>query len=152
MVTKRLCIVPCGKRKIWDDNPNAGPTPARKVYTGVFSRTCIMYAEKFCENYVILSAKYGFFYPWEKVPGPYNVTFNDPSTRPISIAKLIRQAREKGLFSYNEYVVLGGKNYVNIVKRVFKGKNILVPLSGEKGMGSMIKKIINSIKNNNPLC
>ena len=57
MAGKRLCIVPCGKRKIWDEKPNAGPTPARKTYTGVFARTCIMYAEKFCQDYVIPPAK-----------------------------------------------------------------------------------------------
>lgn len=29
-----FCMTPCGRRKIWDVNPNAGPTPAEKVYTG----------------------------------------------------------------------------------------------------------------------
>jgi hypothetical protein len=30
-----LIILPCGKRKIWDDYADAGTTPARDAYTGV---------------------------------------------------------------------------------------------------------------------
>lgn len=33
-----LCIVPCGTKKIWDENPNAGPTLAKDVYIGPFAK------------------------------------------------------------------------------------------------------------------
>jgi len=42
---KTLCIVPCGKAKIWDKNPKAGPTMAKQVYTGPFAKKCQEYAE-----------------------------------------------------------------------------------------------------------
>ncbi|HNS79734.1 MAG TPA: hypothetical protein PKM17_13890, partial [Syntrophorhabdus sp.] len=45
-----LCIVPCGKRKIWDKNPNAGFVKAKDVYIGHFSIKCKEYAEKFYAN------------------------------------------------------------------------------------------------------
>ena len=35
---KTLCIVPCGKKKIWDDNPNAGPTKARESLHRTFRK------------------------------------------------------------------------------------------------------------------
>jgi len=138
----RLCIVPCGMRKIWHINPNAGPTKARRAYIGAFSMACIEYAEKFYpESYVILSAKYGFLYPDEVVPGPYNVTFKDPSTNPISIEELRKQAEKKRLMEYDEIVVIAGKSYVKIVKEVFKGKKVITPLSRFTNMGSMISAL-----------
>ena len=99
----RLCVVPCGSLKIWDKYPNAGPTKAKDAYIGPFVKTCIEYAEKFYPGtYVILSAKYGFLFPDEVIPGNYNVTFNDPSTDPITIEELRRQAEQKGLMKYDE--------------------------------------------------
>ena len=44
---ENLCIVPCGKRKIWDSKPNLTTVKAKCAYTGVFSLKCIEYAEKF---------------------------------------------------------------------------------------------------------
>jgi len=138
----KLCVVPCGSRKIWDVNPNAGPTKARDMYIGSFAKACREYAEKFYpDSYVILSAKYGFLFPDDVIPGPYNVTFNDPSTNPISVEELRRQAEEKGLTKYDEIVVIAGSNYVNIVRKVFKDKRVITPLSGLGGMGNMISAL-----------
>lgn len=44
---KTLYIVACEKRKIWDKNPNAGPTKAECVYIGSFDKRCIKYAKRF---------------------------------------------------------------------------------------------------------
>ncbi len=143
----KLCIVPCGKQKIWDKDPNAGPTKARDVYIGPFAKKCIEYAEKFYPNsYVILSAKYGFLFPDEIVPENYNVTFNDPKTNPITVEELRKQAERKGLMNYDEIVVLAGSNYVEIVKKVFTGKRVITPLRGLEGMGSMMSAIKKAIR------
>ena len=109
---RTLCVVPCGKAKIWDKYPKAGPREAREVYTGSFAKKCREYAERFYgEEYVILSAKYGFLRPDEVIEGTYNVSFNDPKSKPIGVRALKEQAREKGLLGYERIVVLGGKNY-----------------------------------------
>ena len=143
----KLCIVPCGNMKIWDVNPQAGPSRARDAYIGPFAKACIEYAEKFYPNsYVILSAKYGFLFPDEVIPGPYNVTFNDPSTNPISVEELKRQAEEKGLMEYDEIVVVAGSNYVNMVRRVFRGKKVVAPLVGLVGMGLMISALKRAVR------
>lgn len=60
---KTLCIVACGKRRIWDKNPNAGPTKAEYVYIDLLAKKCIKYAKKFYPfSQCILSAKYDFLF------------------------------------------------------------------------------------------
>ena len=115
----KLCVVPCGSFKIWDRNPDAGPTKAKDVYIGPFAKTCIEYAEKFYPNsYVILSAKHGFLFPDEIIPENYNVTFNDPKTNPISVEELRKQAERKGLMKYDEIVVVAGRSYDEVIMRI----------------------------------
>ena len=143
----RLCVVPCGSRKTWDKNPDAGPAKARDTYIGPFAKTCIEYAEKFYSNsYVILSAKYGFLFPDEIIPEKYNVTFNDPNTNPTSVEELRKQAERKGLTKYDEIVVVAGSEYVKIVRKVFAGKRIITPLKGFGGMGPMISAMKKAIR------
>lgn len=142
-----LCIIPCGDKKIWDKKPNLGPQKARDVYIGPFATKCREYAEQFYpSSWVILSAKYGFLFPEDIVPGPYNVSFNKKSTNPIPVKELRYQAERKGLFKYEKIVVLGGKKYTQIVKEVFSNKEIYVPLSGCRGIVDMMGKLNDAIK------
>ncbi|OUM87621.1 MAG: hypothetical protein BAA01_04950 [Bacillus thermozeamaize] len=57
---KRLCIVPCGSKKVWDKAPSIGATEARHAYIGTFHKACQQYALQFFSDWVILSAKYVF--------------------------------------------------------------------------------------------
>lgn len=149
---KILCIVPCGDRKIWKKNPNAGPTKAKYVYIGPYAKKCIEYAEKFyTSSWCILSAKYGFLFPDEIIEGPYNVSFNNKNTNPISLNELSNQIIEKRLNTFDRVVVLGGKNYVNMVKAVFHQKEIYTPLANCQGIGYMIGKLKDSIQKGVPL-
>jgi len=151
---KTLCIVPCGDRKIWDEEPNAGPTKAKYVYIGPYAKKCIEYAEKFCSSscssWCILSAKYGFLFPDDIVPEPYNVTFKKKDTNPITVDELSKQAKEKGLILYDKIIVLGGENYSKVIKEVFCGKDIYEPLNGLK-IGQRINKLNDAIKRGVPL-
>ena len=123
------------------------PTKAEDAYIGPFARTCIEYAKKFYpDSYVILSAKYGFLFPDEVIPENYDVTFKDPKTNPISVGELRRQAIKKGLMRYKEIVVIGGREYVDIAKKVFKGKRIITPLQGLGGIGRMISAMNSAIR------
>lgn len=145
-------FVSCGQRKIWDKVPNAGPTRAKDAYIGPFARMCIKYAERFYPNsYVILSAKYGFMFPDEVIPGNYNITFRDPSTNPITVEELKMQAKRKGLDRYDEIVVIGGKRYVEIVRECFPGKKIAAPLQGIGRMGRMISAMKRAIRSGKQL-
>jgi hypothetical protein len=95
-----LCIIPCGKRKIWDKHPEAGPTKTKNVYIGPFAASCRRYAE-----WCIISAKHGFLFPEDVVPGPYEFTFSKPKTNPITIGELKTQATKKGLEKYQSIIV-----------------------------------------------
>lgn len=149
---KTICIVPCGNKKIWDVSPDAGPTPAKNVYVGGFASKCQEYARAFYpDSYFILSAKYGFLRPEEIVPNKYNVTFKKPSTNPITIPELIYIAQQKGLFNADRIIVMAGKDYAQIVKRVFPAKEIVEPLLGCKGNGYMMHKIKMVLLNMSPI-
>lgn len=142
-----LCIVPCGNRKIWDKKPNEGSTRARDAYIGPFAKKCRQYAERFYpSSWCILSAKYGFLFPDDIIQGPYNVNFNDKGTNPITINELSNQLMENGLNNFDKIVVLGGKNYVNMIKAVFRIKNIYAPLSDCQGIGYMMGKLNEAIR------
>jgi hypothetical protein len=147
-----LCIVPCGKKKIWDEIPNAGPTKAKNVYIGPFAKKCREYAENFYpNNWIIISAKYGLLKPDDIVPGQYDVSFNNKKSITISIEELKNQANEKNLVKYDKIIVLGGKNYIDVINKIFSQNTIYNPLSGCKGIGYMMGKLKNSINNDKVL-
>jgi len=89
-------------------------------------------------------------FPDEIVPGNYNVTCKNKSQR-ISIEELSKQVAEKGLDKFDRIVVLGGKCYVDIVKEVFRGKEIHAPLIDCRGIGEMMKKINEAVQKGIPL-
>jgi len=122
------------------------------VYVGPFAKKCREYATRFyLSSWCILSAKYGFLLPNYIVPGPYNVSFNDWKTNPITIKELSVQVKEKVLGNHERIVILGGKNYVEMANEVFSSKEILSPLSDCKGIGYMMGKLNDSIKRGVPL-
>ena len=146
-----LCIVPCSGKKIWDKYPYIGAVRARDAYIGPLTRIAIRYAERFHRgSWVILSAKYGFLNPDDVVPGPYNVTFKRKRTNPIGIEKLIKQAQEKGLYKYDVIVVLGGKDYVEVVNKVFQNKRVVNPLKG-LAYGEKVKRLKEALLSGRPL-
>ena len=148
---KILCIVSCGRRKIWDKYPGLGAVRARDAYTGPLVRLAVAYAEKYHPNsWVILSAKYGFLYPNELIPGPYDVSFKRRSPEVISIEELRRQVLSKGLEKYDAIMVLAGKTYVDVVRKVFAGKTIYAPLEGLP-LGKMMRKLKDAIESGKPL-
>lgn len=150
MSNNKLCIVPCGSAKIWDKDPNRGPTEAQHIYTGVFAAACQRYAKAFYENWMILSAKYGFLMPEDVIPGPYDVSFLKASNEQITMEALKDQARDKKFYDYTNIVVLGGKHYVSRIQALLKEhQNLSLPLSDCKGMGYMLQKISQSLETNN---
>jgi len=103
-----LVIVPCGKSKIWDKQPDRGPTPASDAYTSALFKLNRTYAECFGDAWVVLSAKHGFVKPEFEIPGPYEVAFTKPRTRPIGTETLCKQVEHLRLNRYSLVVGLGG--------------------------------------------
>lgn len=137
-----LVVVPCGKAKVWDREPQAGPTAAAQAYTGPPFLAHRAYAEAAGGDWVVLSAKWGFLWPTDPVPGPYDVTFNDRRTRPIDLLALRQQVAPRGLASYAEVVGLGGEEYRAAVRVAFglTGAHLSFPFAGLP-LGKMIQAV-----------
>ena len=146
-----LVIVSCGASKIWDKNPLAGPTPAKDAYIGPLFKLNREYAERFSDRWMILSAKYGFIDPDFIIPENYNVTFKDPKTNPVSLNILREQVHEMGLDKFDKIIVLGGKDYVDVILKAFQGLNvkIIAPLKG-LSIGLAMKKVKDALRSGKP--
>jgi len=128
---KILVFVPCGASKIWSRFPRSGPTRAKDAYVGAPFKVNKAFAQKFADKWMILSAKYGFIEPEFVIPENYDVSFNDPATKPIDLGELKAQTSRKGLENYDVVIVLGGMNYTEIVKEIFTGYGkVIVPTEG----------------------
>lgn len=127
-----LIIVPCGRSKVWDKEPERGPIQARIAYTGAPFAVNRQYADHFAAEWLILSAKYGFIQPDFIIPGPYNTTFNDPSTDPVAVASLQGQVRAQNLARFGVIIGLGGKEYRNMVQQAFAPtqSHVVFPFAG----------------------
>ncbi|WP_412677343.1 DUF6884 domain-containing protein [Bacillus smithii] len=110
---KFFCIIPCGKRKIWDQHPEFGSVRADAAYIGIFHRLCQNYARLFFDHWGILSAKHGLLLPDDIVPGNYDLSFSDHHRKSemIEISQLREQAEVKGAAAVDVVVMLGGKNF-----------------------------------------
>jgi hypothetical protein len=149
-----FCLIPCGKRKIWDQNPELGPVRADKAYIGIFHRLCQNYARTFFHHWGILSAKYGLLLPHDIVPGNYDLSFSDlhREAEIISISELRKQAREKGVISAKMIVMLGGKKFRPIVEEMFpECRDIQFPLLGSRGIGEMQKRLKDAVEHRKPI-
>jgi len=114
-----LVVVPCGAKKIWSKNLAAGPTPAKNAYIGPPFVVNRAYAERFGDEWRILSAKYGFMDQACLIPANYNVTFTDPHTQPITVEALRQQVREQDLERFSTVVALGSRAYGDKVAAAF---------------------------------
>ncbi|MDG5789695.1 hypothetical protein QA612_19750 [Evansella sp. AB-P1] len=149
---KQLCIIPCGKKKVWDKHPTFGSMPAKDVYLSTFHRLCRAYAMHFFDYWVILSAKHGFLFENDIVDGPYDITFNGKSNEIITINDLQEQAIEKQLYNCNDVVVLTGKKYVPIIHNVFPDTcSKQFPLLSYGGIGVMQQKLKVALEKDHPI-
>jgi hypothetical protein len=92
-----------------DRNPDVGPVATAAAYTGTPFRLNRQYAQRFCDAWVVLSAKYGFIAPNFIVSEPYEVNFKHPATGSISLDRLRQQVREQQLDPFSIIVDLWNK-------------------------------------------
>ncbi len=141
-----LCVVTCGKLKIWNVRRSApSRVPAREAYVGPLARLAIKYAERFFpDSWTILSAKYGFVLPDEMIEN-YDETFRNIRITDNLVLKLRQQAEKKGLLRHDVILVIGGRAYCEVCRRVFHDRKVLTPLEG-RGLGEMIRILSRCLK------
>ena len=120
-----LFIISCTKKKIWDENQSADPyVPAKEAYKGNSFQKWLK-SEESNNNWLILSAKYGFIEPEHPI-GNYDVTFDREESGPISDETLRRQVLYqerlgRPLRSFSKIYVIGRSIYFKKVKKAFEG-------------------------------
>lgn len=151
LVSGPLVIVPCGRAKVWDRNPQAGPTAAREAYTGRPFRVNVAYAERFAARWVILSAKHGLVDPDFVIDEPYDVTFNRKSSHPIDAAGVREQIAPLGLDRFDVVVGLGGRRYREIISEAFRSHAVRLcfPFAG-LALGKMVRATRLAIERSDP--
>jgi hypothetical protein len=139
-----LVVIACGKQKVWDRNPKAGPTVARYAYTSSIFNTSRKYAERFAERWVVLSAKYGFIDPDFVISENYNRSFYDANA--ISTEELTAQVSERNLAPYTTVGVLGPEAYWSrVVQALAPHRLILRHINGNVGFPPSFQSLINSL-------
>jgi hypothetical protein len=150
-LSSSICIVPCGKAKVWQRRPDAGAVPARSVYIGSFATAARCYAEHFFPGaWWILSARHGFLRPGDLVPGPYDASFAAPTGEELSVPMLRAQAAALGLDQELRLVVVAGSAYVAVCEAVF-GDRVRAPLRGQPGLGRMLRALRQAVLTATPL-
>lgn len=146
---RQLSIIPCGKKKIWNKQPERGATRAKHTYIGTFHTLCRNYAIQFTDQWVVLSAKHGFLLPEDIVDENYDVTFNQKSNEIITMERLQKQVREKELDQYDELIILTGKKYKKVIEGSFDyAMPKKFPLENYSGMGFMQQALKRSVEKN----
>ncbi|MFZ4453341.1 DUF6884 domain-containing protein [Salibacterium aidingense] len=141
---KNLCIIPCGKKKIWDVFPGSGPVYAKDAYQGVLHKKCREYARRNGYGWTILSAKHGFLHPNDIVPENYDTGFHFPKEQIISDDSLTRQWNEKGFYQIKTIILLTGKKHETVIRRVIPNLHHYewkTPLKGCRGIGEMLQRL-----------
>ena len=129
-----LVIVPCGAQKLWCRNPGAGKVAAREAYVSSLFNVYREYAQTFGTEWRILSARYGITHPEQLVENydcKFDLSYLDPKNW-WKLEGMVQQAR--ALPRYEKLILLGGKLYREIVRKVFLGiylpSEIVEPFAG----------------------
>ncbi|MGO0061214.1 DUF6884 domain-containing protein [Brevibacillus fluminis] len=149
---KRVCIIPCGAKKIWDIVPEAGPTMAKDAYRSAFHQACQSYAKAFFADWLILSAKHGFLAPDDWVVANYDCAFGTDNPAIIGVEALRESAAAKRLDQYGTIVLLGGKKFVPVLAPlVGEGQRIERPLAHCRGIGTMVQTLKRAVEEDREL-
>lgn len=138
---RTLCVVTPSERRAWDTSSEF-PVRAGRAYTGVFSRKCQAYAERFYRgSWCILDPCHGFLWPDEVIRRPHGQCLYRPETQPMTASQLREHARRRKLDDYDVVVALGGRRFILLVEDVFQGKRVRAPLAGVGGIGEMMRAL-----------
>ncbi|PTL39555.1 DUF6884 domain-containing protein [Alkalicoccus saliphilus] len=146
-----LCIIPCGRKKVWDDYPELKEVPAGEAYTGTLHRKSRAYADTFCTDVRILSAKHGFLALSDKVEENYDLSFHSSRESIISVKNLQIQVMMQELLHYDKITVLTGKKYRPFLEKVFPGETVNYPLFHCRGIGYILRELQSAVDTLSPL-
>lgn len=131
--TGRVVVIPCGAAKL------DRPAPAGQLYTGSFHRACRKAADALAQpgdTVLVLSALHGLV-PLDRVLAPYELRMGQAGS--VTGDQLRAQARELGVDTTRQVVVLAGAAYTAAARQVWPGA--AAPLEGAAGMGYQLQRL-----------
>jgi hypothetical protein len=111
-----VLIVPCTQEKVWDIEPNSGPTAAKDAYVKAAFTQWRRYAEDSGCPWFVLSTKYGLLEPDEPVPGAYNVPISAALQDPRLARRLAEQAKRIDFSRFERVVLLDWERFEPLVR------------------------------------
>jgi len=129
--SKTLVIVPCSKRKIWDSKPDAGSVAAKDAYISPYFKLCRAFAEKYGDQWLILSAKYGVIQPDFLIEN-YDIHFKAKTQQGVISSETVNsQLQSFGVEDFHRIIFLGGKAYHEVLERALgRSRKLYNPLLG----------------------
>lgn len=136
MMRRKLCFISCTKEKVWDSYPQIGGVEAGCAYTHPSFLLASRIAQKLEARVIIFSAKYGLLDPWDKITETYDVTFSRENDPCVSERELLRQADEKGLWSFQDVYLFCNAHYHQRIVHLYRELNVKIhnPLLGCESM------------------
>jgi hypothetical protein len=128
---KFLIITSCSSKKL------KRPAKARYLYQGTFFKKAQNLAWKHDIDYLILSAKYGIVWPWEKLD-PYDKTITLKKDI-IKLRKEVIPAMKKIQKDYKRIILIMGKKYREILRPVYNHKYFA--LINKQGIGGYLSDL-----------
>lgn len=123
---KKVVLVSCVSKK--DDKSR----PAADLYQSHWFKKASAYAKQICDEWYILSAKYGLLQPTETI-SPYDITLNNmkSSDRKLWAQDVLEQLTNK-INPGDEIIFLAGTKYrENLISPLNKiGVQISIPMEG----------------------
>ncbi|PSL43567.1 hypothetical protein B0H94_11043 [Salsuginibacillus halophilus] len=137
-----IYILPPGRAKIWDKDPNTGSTTARNAYTGTLFKRGVAYTEMHNADWVVLSAHHGFLFPDDFIHEPYDVGFHHKSAYVIDHDKLNDMWLKRGLGNYQTIAALTGKKHLKVLAPLLsQHQDLIQPLANCRGIGDMLHNL-----------
>jgi len=157
MALRTLLITPAGRSKIWDRDIHMDPASlvkANDAFIGRFALRSRQYAEKlYPGDWVILSPHYGFLLPEDRIKYYKGDRFFSDNAADLETIK--ENAEADGLLNYERVVFLGSeidhREYIEIVKAVFKEKWIEFPILQARNREEMLGKLVDAMTRGLPL-
>ncbi|MDR5657643.1 hypothetical protein RH831_10685 [Halodesulfurarchaeum sp. HSR-GB] len=146
-MSRTIAIVGCGNQK--RDLDDGGLIPLAELYTSNYFQLKRDFAEEFCDDYHILSAKFGLEDPYRPISESY-----DKSITELSTTELINLRRSVGetLDEYEgstRFVVLAGQKYIDAIEPILQTHQgtFAFPFENTSGIGDQMEWLSDHLDN-----
>jgi hypothetical protein len=151
---KELVIVTCVKEK------RKGRQKAKDLYISDLFKKMKQYAETYDYDWRIISAKHGLIDPEDIIESYEEESLDqfkllkgkqttDLKTKKKALKKIIEVQLEPILNTYNEIILMCGKNYRDVLLPLLKNKKVVNYFKGTKGIGEIKQKLTKDIAKKN---